>query len=291
MLTQIEDLKNHSKSLELEKATLKEELFKANDNYSKLTNKYVELTEILANIQKGPERLSTTESHTTLTAREGRITPRNKEISDKNDEVGAKLNEFMAANRVSSSHFIKMDDGSYTFNGKKVYLKVLNKKLVARQGGGTYKPIDEFYKANRTKERTRTPPPASRREQYMMELGSPSGKKPVKSRDHTPEGKVNESLTLHKVDNMRKFSPVRESQNKSILKDHDRDDLQGESISDLGKNLKDVRASRNENMKQKEIVPLKPGEKKIVTTNLYKFKGKNHKDLSPVLIKPHPKHF
>ena len=61
-----------------------------------------------------------------------------------NDEVNQKLEEFMQMNRLPIK-FVRIGEGLYTFGSKKIFVKVLNERLVIRIGGG-YMFIEQFIK-------------------------------------------------------------------------------------------------------------------------------------------------
>ena len=253
----------------------------------KLTNKYIELTEAFTVNQSG----SSTGRHTTRNPTSRSRTPTKHDIShlstlqdhDFSDEIEHKLNEFIQANRLTPSSFSRIDKTNYIVNAKKITLKLTNGKLLVRQGT-SYQPLEEYLRTGQRggQLQNRTQPISARINQSDNSL------------HHSPERKANVSPRPRKVENLKteEYAQSYDWESKNHSKTFEKEDVR-QSAQEHKKIVIETRLSRNENLKSKDLNHLKGSiDKKTVNNvvnNVYKVKGKTHKDLSPVL-RTQPKH-
>jgi len=138
--------------LETEKENLRVELFKANENYMNLTNKYTELTDTLAALKKSGVKGNQTSSVTSLTKLPISSFSKVEDVKancasqvELGDEIEKKLNDFLTTHHIRPSLFSKLEKGKYTCDGKIVLLKLLNDQLIIK-AGDEYKSLYEFAK-------------------------------------------------------------------------------------------------------------------------------------------------
>jgi len=298
-MSQIEDLKGHLRQSEDEKIHLKEELFKANDNYMKLTNKYIELTEAFTVSQSAG---SSTGRATNRNAHSRSRTPTKHDTShlstfqdhhdhEVSDEIEHKLNEFIVANRLTPTNFNRIDKTNYVVNAKRITLKLANGKLLVRQGT-SYQPLEDYLRSNHRSQQLhggKTPPISARH--LLMNQSDTSLIMNESKHHHSPDRKANVSPKPRKVENFKTEEHAQsydwESKNNSRAYEHA--DVR-QSTQESKKIIIEARLSRNDNLKSKDLNQSKATlDKKNVVNSLYKPKGRTHKDLSPVL-RTQPKH-
>ena len=284
-------MKAHLKQSDDEKIHLKEELFKANDNYMKLTNKYIELTEAFTVNQSGSSTGRATNRAPTSRSR----TPTKHDIThlqtfpdqEVTDEIEHKLNEFIHAHRLTPSSFNRIDKTNYVVNAKRITLKLTAGKLLVRQGT-SYQPLEDYLRSGQrggTQLQNKTPPISARINQSDNSL------------HHSPERKANVSPRPRKVENLKTeeyaHAQSYDWESKNHSKTFEKEDVR-QSAQESKKIVIEARLSRNENLKSKDLNHMKgtldkrPSVNNVVN-NVYKVKGKTHKDLSPVL-RTQPKH-
>ena len=145
MWNQISNFRTQVQSLENEREDLKGELYKMSENYMKLTNKYTELTDVLANLQQPVQRLVSSHSSANLSSAKTSNVRNISRTNEAPDDLDIKLQEFLNFYKVQPSTLKKIGKGSYTYAGKKIYLKLVNEKIVVKVGAG-YKSLQEFLK-------------------------------------------------------------------------------------------------------------------------------------------------
>ena len=115
MLNEIEDLKRQNRTTESEKENLRLDIGRLNENYVKLTNKYVDLTDLLA-AQRLPKQSNPTPTNTNL----GKNNNSNyfsspspqpqyqhdSGVDSNSDEVNLKLQEILIQYKISNSYLI-----------------------------------------------------------------------------------------------------------------------------------------------------------------------------------------
>jgi len=298
LLSQIEDLKAHFKQSEDEKVHLKEELFKANDNYMKLTNKYIELTEAFTvNQSAGSSTGRVTNRNPTSRSR----TPTKHDIAhlstlhdhEVSDEIEHKLNEFIVANRLTPTNFNRIDKTNYVVNAKRITLKLTNGKLLVRQGTG-YQPLEDYLKpGHRSQQLQGKTPPISARHLLMNQSDTSLISMNESKHHHSPDRKANVSPKPRKVENFKteEYAQSYDWETKNNSRAHEKDEVrQSTHAHEQKKIIIEARLSRNDTLKSKDLNHSRQTlDKKNVVNNMYKPKGKTHKDLSPVL-RTQPKH-
>jgi len=296
LLAQIEDLKAHFKQSEDEKIHLKEELFKANDNYMKLTNKYIELTEAFTvNQSAGSSTGRVTNRNPTSRSR----TPTKHDIShlstlhdhEVSDEIEHKLNEFIVANRLTPTSFNRIDKTNYVVNAKRITLKLTNGKLLVRQGT-SYQPLEDYLKTgHRSQQLQGKTPPISARHLLMNQSDTSLISINESKHHHSPDRKANVSPKPRKVENFKteEYAQSYDWETKNNSRAHEKDEVR-QSAQEQKKIIIEARLSRNDTLKSKDLNHSRQTiDKKNVVNNMYKPKPKTHKDLSPVL-RTQPKH-
>jgi len=296
LLAQIEDLKAHFKQSEDEKIHLKEELFKANDNYMKLTNKYIELTEAFTvNQSAGSSTGRVTNRNPTSRSR----TPTKHDIShlstlhdhEVSDEIEHKLNEFIMANRLTPTSFNRIDKTNYVVNAKRITLKLTNGKLLVRQGT-SYQPLEDYLKTgHRSQQLQGKTPPISARHLLMNQSDTSLISINESKHHHSPDRKANVSPKPRKVENFKteEYAQSYDWETKNNSRAHEKDEVR-QSAQEQKKIIIEARLSRNDTLKSKDLNHSRQTiDKKNVVNNMYKPKPKTHKDLSPVL-RTQPKH-
>ena len=284
-MSQIEDFKQQTRILEFERQDLKSELWRTNENYIKLTNKYIELTDILASLQVNNRGKSFYDMSNLSAMRSQRSSLNtSQENIDESYEIEVLLLEFLLANKMSPNKFVKLEKGLYMYMGKKIAIKILQGKLhVAVEKG--FIPLQEYVQANTPSERSKTPVKlvSNQRKRLESELEEiPSGFQP-KPQLIDADSRFTTGLEKLKNDMLSPEGQV-------ILREMNRTDSKydkGKSAvrsvtSESTENLLDLRISRVDSNQRKKSSAAKSSEKKS-SIKLYNINNKSMKELNPVL--------
>ena len=299
MLNQIEELKRQNKAIDEEKEILRLELGKLNENYVKLTNKYVDLTDLLA-IHKLPKQSNPISTNFSIGKNQAPncfsnsqlLYPNDSGIDSYNDEIDLKLQDILVQYNISNSLLTKVDRGIYLFNNKKLNIKVVNGKVLVRVGGGST-PLLEFLKANKIIDKSLNVSVINQNQPY------------IESEERLSELKLSPEIleendllsALSSKRKTRNVTPNNKSMNRSYLKDYEkagdkaeRDEVVSKSILSDNSMLKI--AKEKENQKKKSLFNSKSIDKKQAQTNSSNtfasnniLKSKNFRDVSPILAK------
>ena len=300
MLNQIEDLKKQNKKIESEKENLRLDIGRLNENYVKLTNKYVDLTDLLA-AQNLPKQSNLVSTNTNLPKNSlpnyfstAQPVSQNDSGADSNfDEINLKLQDMLIQYKISSTLFTKIDKGIYLFNNKKVNIKILNGKILVRIGGGSTSLLD-FLKNNKIIDKSlnvstinQSPQDMDIEERIINEL------KP------TPEVFEDENLlaTFSLKVKTREVTPKNKNINRYYLKDYEKVGDKTERDEGLSKSMISdssiLKISKDkENRIKKLLINSKSIDKKpsqansstnLVTSHI--LKSRNFRDVSPILGK------
>lgn len=137
---QLNDARKAAQSAEKQRELLTQELLKVNSNFMGLTNKYTELIELLANLQRSNDVTQHLTPGASIDAYGG------SELSGNDDEIDRKLNDALFSAGVSPCKFAKSTESVYTFENKKYNHSLEQGNLVVMDNGKA-QPFTKFIRS------------------------------------------------------------------------------------------------------------------------------------------------